>query len=205
MTIEHHGEQIVNGRLCQVGKAFRNLMGKSKVLCAVFMCECGESKVLQIKHVKTGQVKTCGCAVKKHGKSKTQLHKKWISMRERCSNPNKKGYENYGGRGIRVCERWNSFEAFESDMGKCPSGHTIDRIDVNGNSEPSNCRWLSHQDQCRNTRINRMLTIGDTAKTVAEWSEQNGAQKQKTIHARIAAGWSHYDAVFKPARINRVL
>jgi hypothetical protein len=137
-------------------------------------------------------------------RTRPRIYRIWLSMRERCSNPKKRGYQNYGGRGIRVCDRWNSFAAFAEDMENPPDGFSIDRIDVNGNYCPENCRWMSHKEQCRNTRYNNRLEIDGVTKTIVEWSEQDGARNQKTIYDRMSKGWSTRDAVFAPVLRRRM-
>lgn len=98
----------------------------------------------------------------------------WRSMRERCRNPKAKQFSDYGGRGVTVCERWNSFEKFASDVGPRPPGKTLDRINVNGNYEPSNCRWATHIEQQRNRRNNRRHRFFGEMLLLPEISERTG-------------------------------
>lgn len=121
-------------------------------------------------------------------------------MIERCTKPTKDGFENYGGRGIRVCERWSSsFSNFIADMGDPPTkAHSIDRINNSGNYEPGNCRWASREDQGRNKRNNKKIEINGVSRCLAEWSEV-GKVHEQTIRNRILRGWSWEKAVFTPA------
>lgn len=96
----------------------------------------------------------------KHGFSRSKVHGVWISMRQRCTNPNSQGYADYGGRGIKVCERWNSFLNFLEDMGDRPEGMTLDRINNDGDYEPSNCRWATRLEQNHNQRTRKSNTSG---------------------------------------------
>lgn len=117
---------------------------------------CGEVP----RRLLSGRTKSCGCqrakgrwASRRHGLSRSLAHRSWIAMRYRCRNPKAADWKNYGGRGITVCDRWCSFELFLADMGPRPSvAHSIDRIDNEGNYEPSNCRWADARQQSRNTR-----------------------------------------------------
>ena len=148
-------------------------------------CDCGHVRILLLNYLK--QLHRRGCSAcsgrgstafvtERHGLAGTPEYKVWLRMKQRCSNPKNRGYHNYGGRGIRVCERWTkSFVAFFEDMGARPSNkHSIDRIDVNGNYEPGNCRWATPKIQARNTRKNRYLTVRGETKTMIEWSELTG-------------------------------
>lgn len=120
-------------------------------------------------------------------------------MKMRCTNPNDTRFHRYGGRGIKVCERWmTSFGNFLIDMGEKPFPRaSIDRIDCDGNYEPTNCRWATQKQQGRNTSTNRYLTIDGEIKTCAEWSDISGISKG-TLSARLKNGWDHKTAVFNP-------
>lgn len=105
-----------------------------------------------------------------HGMSHTTEFRVWWSMLRRCEAPKQKGFADYGGRGISVCDRWHSFAAFLEDMGPRPSGdHSIDRVDVDGNYQPSNCRWATSHEQCRNTRRSVHITIDGQTKVLEDW------------------------------------
>lgn len=122
-------------------------------------------------------------------------YRTWYGMWHRCSNPSNPGWKHYGGRGIRVCGRWKKFETFLSDMGPKPTPkHSIDRIDNNGNYEPSNCRWATSIEQGRNRSNNLLLTYNGQTKTVMEWAESTGMGVQ-LIKERINRGWP-IDAIF---------
>lgn len=132
-----------------------------------------------------------------HGRSHTRAYSIWHGMLSRCNNSNEKAYPNYGGRGIKVCERWKSFINFVTDMGDPPPGMSVDRIDNDKGYEPENCRWVDRRTQNRNKRNNRLLTIKGETLPLSVWVERTGIPYQ-TASARLRLGWPAEDAVSTP-------
>ena len=129
---------------------------------------------------------------------KSREKRAWHDMKTRCYNPKFNLFHRYGGRGIRVCAQWEeSFDAFLYDMGECPSGHSLDRINNDGDYEPENCRWASPKEQARNTRRNKYLTLNGETLTVAEWAEKTG-MSQFTLYERINNGFSDEECLLTP-------
>lgn len=192
------------GRLTVIKKVPSNTK-KTKWLC---VCDCGESRIVQGGNLVSGNTTSCGCIQKErvreirqtHGITRTKLHRAWSHIKTRCLNPNCKDWADYGGRGIKVCDEWrDSFEAFRDWA--LTHGYrddlTIDRIDVNGNYEPSNCRWATAKAQGNNKRNNRIIEINGEAHTLTEWADIKGINPQ-SIRSRIARGWKPDRAVMQP-------
>ena len=141
----------------------------------LFKCNCGNEKIISVSKVKSEHTKSCGClkgGIVKHGMSKSLIHSVWRSMNARCSNPNQKGYKNWGGRGITVCEEWMKFENFYRDMGDVPKNKSLDRIKNNLGYCKSNCKWSNSEEQANNRRNNVFLTYGGKKQTIAEWARE---------------------------------
>lgn len=154
------------------GKKFNNLTvvniidtGVSSYVYYNCICDCGNYKEVRAGNLRSGQVKSCGCLLRKclidrnktHGLTGHPLHNLWFKIKERCENPKCSNYHNYGGRGITICERWKVFKNFYDDMILgYKKGLEIDRINNNGNYEFSNCRWVSHMVNTQNTRKTKL-------------------------------------------------
>lgn len=184
------------GRLTVVGFSHINKQKNTVWNC---VCECGNTTKVVGVELTCGHTRSCACLSMdrllerstKHGLADTPIYKIWQGIKDRCTNPNNPKYKNYGGRGIKVCDKWlESFENFYTDMKDRPSPrHTVDRIDVNGNYEPSNCRWATPKEQANNSRRNHTVTYKGASHTLAEW-ENIVNIKQSTIKQRLRRGWS---------------
>lgn len=166
-----------------------------KCLCE---CDCGRRKTFNIQNVLRGMSTSCGCertrrsvaSRRKHGACLTPEFRAWTSMKTRCANPKCVMYPNYGGRGVTVCERWSDFRNFLADMGEKPAPeYTLERINVNGNYEPGNCRWATQREQSRNHRNTVYLEYSGERLPLVEWAERLGIQRG-TLAYRLKKGWS---------------
>lgn len=177
-------------------------------------CRCGKEKVIAAYSLRSGNSRSCGCLRSEqlkavpngitHGRSGTKEYKCWRAMLDRCLNSAIKGYENYGGRGITVCKRWqgkNGFTNFLSDVGEAPAKqHQLDRRNNSGNYCPSNCRWATCKEQGRNRRTCRMVTIDGRTQSLVEWVEEFGLN-YGAVRGRIyASGWTPRKALLTPVR-----
>jgi len=177
-------------------------------------CDCGVERVVSAANLRRGCTQSCGClnrdrtaeAIRKrctrHGQAKlkrTGTYSTWNSMKNRCDNPRAQDYYLYGARGISVCDRWRDFKNFYADMGEKPAGLTIERIDINGDYEPSNVRWATRAEQTRNTRSNRNLTVNNLTLCVTDWAIKVGVRRN-LIYQRLNAGWEIERAIFTPSQ-----
>lgn len=168
-------------------------------------CLCGNWRIVPKHKLTLSRIKSCGCyktellhsgkMSRSHGRSKSRLYCIWGWMFTRCYNPKCENYLDYGGRGIKVCDQWLTFENFRADMGEPPSSkHSIDRVDVNGNYEPSNCRWANPVEQARNKRNNRFITANGETHCLSEWAEITGL-KSGLIARRLRRNWPSDEAL----------
>lgn len=169
-------------------------------------CSCGREKSIREYSFTNGTTKSCGCVVHKKSQERMKLAREynaWISMKKRCFNEHCHAYKNYGGRGITVCEQWkNNFNQFLLDMGECPDGLSIDRIDNNGNYEPSNCRWASKREQAQNRRSNRYITYNNVTKLISDLADQYGILRSTMSQALNRYGCSIDDIIKRNVRVS---
>lgn len=164
-------------------------------------CECGNEKVVKSSKLRSGNTKSCGCLQretrkqgnhKTHGKTNDKIYVIWCNMRSRCYNQKNIMFKNYGGRGIKVCDEWkNSFENFYqwAIANGYTEGLSIERKNVNGNYEPSNCAWITKEAQYLNRTDSHKITAFGKTQTIKEWADETGI-KYDTIERRINAyGW----------------
>ncbi len=167
-------------------------------------CDCGNITRVRANSLLSGNTKTCGRgrikAITTHNKTNTPLFNIWRNIKERCENRNYKTYGNYGGRGITLCDEWQSFESFYEwaiDNGY-EKGLSIDRIDVDGNYEPSNCRWATPKQQARNRRSTVFIEHNGEKRSLAEWAEILGV-RFNTLQWRYYNGWSAEETLYGKA------
>lgn len=172
-------------------------------------CVCGTERVVELRYLINGRSTNCGCRRTRdlrkrsitHGQSHTPEFRIWQGIKARCRCKGQSTYHRYGGRGIAVCERWNSFELFLADMGPLPSAHhSIERLDVNGDYEPSNCVWLLHNLQGKNTTKTRFLTLGTKKLCLRDWARQLGMREATIAHRIDVLSWSVERALTTPSR-----
>lgn len=186
------------GRLTIVKYDGNDRHNKAVWLC---QCDCGEKIIVVGSSLRSNHTRSCGCfrneitiqRSMKHGHRRmigsSRTYTSWRNMIDRCMNPKNKYYHNYGGRGIIVCQQWlKDFRNFLKDMGECPKGYSIDRINNSKNYCKSNCHWITAKMNNRNKRNNRLITFGEKTQCIAAWAEETGINED-TIRYRLNSGW----------------
>ena len=193
------------GRLTVIKRVDNSKMGRVQWLC---QCCCGNETKVSSLSLRTQNTQSCGCLYnetrktirKSHGYKHSRLYKIWGNMKQRCYNDNVKCYKYYGARGIQVCDEWrNNFKSFYDWA--MNNGYrddlTIDRINVDGDYEPNNCRWATNEEQSNNRRNNHTLTINNETHTTKAWSNILGIP-YSTIKSRIKQGWTTENILMTP-------
>lgn len=200
------------GRLICIKDVGRDKSGSVLWEC---LCDCGNKTVVTARNLNHNHTKSCGCYHRdrtgethtvhglyydENGK-RTKLYHVWGMMRQRCNNPNNASYKDYGGRGIKVCKEWDRYKNFYewAYANGYKEGLTIDRIDNDGDYKPSNCRWVTRQEQCLNTRYNRYLEYDGKRQTLTEWAKELGMESH-VLSTRLRRGWSVERALTQPVR-----
>ena len=189
------------GRLTVISEAAK-IKKRIRWLC---LCDCGKTKIIDGSNLRNGYTRSCGClhsevikaANSTHKQAKTRLYHIWMNMKARCLNPKNKSWNRYGGRGIKVCGEWlEDFERFSrwAKTNGYSEELSIDRIDVNGNYEPNNCRWATPQKQARNTRKN----VFYKGRCLAEWCHELGISPTTVDRRLHRSHWPIEKALFTP-------
>lgn len=193
------------------------------------ICDCGVSHDVTAQALSKGNVRSCGCLQKemaakllydkgfvgntdlalagpksktKHGMHLTKEYQAWNGMRSRCLNPRSRSHQSYGGRGIKICDRWLDFENFFADMGPAPDGMTLERKDVNGNYEPNNCIWASDEAQRNNKRNSLLIEYQGQVKTATQW-ERHFSLRRGLVAYRYKHGWPLEELFSRPDSARR--
>ena len=199
------------GRLTAIEKS-TNICGKTAWKC---VCDCGNIAYVTTSNLTCNRIRSCGCIKQEllmrrnitHNQRHTRLYEVWKGIKQRCYNPKHRAYHNWGGRGIKMCEDWkNNFQSFYNwsyANGYSPENQkdeknklTIDRIDVNGNYEPSNCRWVTRKVQASNMRTNKLITINGETHCIAEWCRIYNVHTSN-YYKKINKGMSPEEALIK--------
>jgi len=200
------------GRLTVISFSHSRPVGNGMMAMWNCRCDCGSEKIVGGTSLRIGETASCGCLRRdmvcegnsKHGLAKRTakhpLYHLWKGMRARCKNPNHSHYHRYGGRGIKVCERWREFDNFLHDMGERPSpAHSIDRINNNGDYEPSNCHWATPIEQSRNGSRMRRVIIGGVEQLLADVCLAHGTSC-RIVASRLRRGWTLGKALSTPKK-----
>lgn len=195
------------GRLSVVGRCDSDDRGQAMWTC---QCACGTTKNIRGRCLRLGRVVSCGCLRMERLKAGSPTHRMtgtptwsvWRDMRKRCSNVKAQNFKHYGGRGIKVCDRWSDFSLFLADMGERPPGSSIERKDVDGDYEPGNCLWIPASDQPKNTRRTIRVEVDGKEMCLKSACELLGAPYSRVRDRMMLLGWSFEDAISTPKKIN---
>lgn len=207
MRIDLSGNKY--GRLTVLSFSGQKLSDKGN-RCSMWncVCDCGNTVDVAGSSLKNGTSKSCGCLQKelvserasKHRLSKTRVYKIWGNMKTRCLNKNSTDYYLYGGRGITLCDRWMTFDNFFADMGIPSKDKSIDRINPNGNYEPSNCRWATLTEQANNKRTSRIISFNGIRRSLKEWARSLGLN-ESSLRERLKT-WGLEKSLTEPKKRN---
>lgn len=210
----HHNARDITNRRFQRLVALGPVDVRATYVRWLCQCDCGTQIILSMQNLTSGSAKSCGCYKRErareatslrnrtHGMSETTEYEIWCSMLKRCSDPSSKIFSYYGGRGITVCERWQKFENFFSDMGHRPSlEHSIDRYPNNdGNYELGNVRWATRKEQGRNKRNNRIVKAFGREEPLVSFIGMEDRKRYFRVLHRLNSGWDAERALTEPAR-----
>lgn len=194
------------GRLVALYPERRKLLGWQCV------CDCGQTNWVQVQKLTCGATRSCGCLARqakseahfKHGhtlgKNPTRAYRAWSGMHTRCENKSTKNYNDYGGRGIKVCEDWRDFSAFLRDMGEPPPGTSLDRVDNDQGYSKGNCRWATRVEQANNKRSNRLFTAFGRTQGIVQWSQETGLDYHLLYNRLVSKAWPAEKALRTPVR-----
>lgn len=193
------------GKLTIIKRVENDKNDRTQYLCK---CDCGKEKIIRGSSITSGNTRSCGCL---SGRKKTQelyntrIYKIWSNIKSRCTNPNYKRFQDYGGRGISVCKDWNKFDNFKdwAMSNGYADNLTIDRIDNNGNYEPNNCRWVTQKINSHNKRNNLYFTHQNKTQCLKEWAEELNIDYILLYNRIIKRKWNFEKAIITPIMENR--
>lgn len=199
-AIDHTGRRY--GRLVVERRGIDRQPGRPYWICK---CDCGNVAEVSASNLRSGITGSCGCRLldgsirRTHGDKASPVYAVWKAIKQRCENPNNKSFSRYGGRGIRLCDRWRDYAKFKEDMGPRPSPmHSVDRIDNNGHYEPENCRWVLPRQQARNKSSNTVAFHNGEWKSWSEWAESAAVSPQLLRSRVVVWGWPFHEALTTP-------